>query len=294
MFYLSDIYSRTQKKFDPNTKVWVKTLDGEYTAINFELQKETDTKVFYFAHLSNEKQMTLGDLQAQIPQYRNDRKDVRFVFPDELNGFSVMAYDEKLALETFGKGEGYLVIATFDDLVKTIKKKRILHGQSYTVGLDYLKDFLFDRPELELNPIFQRGNVWTQEQQIAFVENFLRRPQAVNRKIYFNDGKIFNKLTPNENNSFIAKKWVCLDGLQRLTALLDFMDGKFACFDGQVTWDKIQKAPNKHEVLGDSDLEIYQLYMRTNQEVIDFYVDFNSAGTPHSEEEIERVKSLLS
>ena len=277
MFYLSDIYSRTQKKFDPNTKVWVKTLDGEYTAINFELQKETDTKVFYFAHLSNEKQMTLGDLQAQIPQYRNDRKDVRFVFP-----------------ETFGKGAGYLAIATFDDLAKTIKKKRILHGQSYTVGLDYLKDFLFDRPELELNPIFQRGNVWTQEQQIAFVENFLRRPQAVNRKIYFNDGKIFNKLTPNENNSFIAEKWVCLDGLQRLTALLDFMDGKFACFDSQVTWDKIQKAPNKHEVLSDSDLEIYQLYMRTNQEVIDFYVDFNSAGTPHSEEEIERVKLLLS
>ena len=51
---------------------------------------------------------------------------------------------------------------------------------------------------------------------------------------------------------------------------------------------------DKHEVLSDSDLEIYQLYMRTNQEVIDFYVDFNSAGTPHSEEEIERVKSLLS
>lgn len=32
---------------------------------------------------------------------------------------------------------------------------------------------------------------------------------------------------------------------------------------------------------------------KTNQEVIDFYVDFNSAGTVHTQEEIERVKSLI-
>ena len=106
--------------------------------------------------------MTLGDLQAQIPQYRNDKKDVRFVFPDELNGFSVMAYNEKLALETFGKGEGYLAIATFDDLAKTIKKKRILHGQSYTVGLDYLKllslrTFYADRKRLIVKSISMTG-----------------------------------------------------------------------------------------------------------------------------------------
>ena len=294
MFYLSNIYSSSQTPFDPNVKILVKASDGEYTAINFEVQKETDQCVFYLAKLSNEKQMTLGDLQAQIPRYRDDRKDVRFVFPDELKGLSVMAYNSNLALETFNKGSDYLVIATFEDLTKVIQKKRILHGQSYTVGLDYLKDFLFKRPELELDPIFQRGNVWTLEQKIAFVENFLRRPQAVNRKIYFNDGSLFNKLIENESNNFIAGKWVCLDGLQRLTALLDFMDGKFACFDGQLTWDKIQKAPNKNEILNDSELEIYQLYMKTNQEVIDFYVDFNSAGTPHSKDEIERVKLLLS
>lgn len=293
MFYLHNIYSRTQTPFNPNTKILVKTLDGDFTAIDFEPYKETEQQFIYLAKLSNRTQMTLADLQAQIPRYRDDKKDTGFVFPDELNGHSVMAYDNELALETFNKGDDYLVIATFDDLLKTIKKKRILHGQSYTVGLNYLKGFLFDRPDLELNPIFQRGNVWTTEQKIAFVENFLRRPQAVNRKIYFNDGGLFNQLEKNETNDFIAGKWVCLDGLQRLTALLDFMDGKFACFNGKVTWDKIQKSPNKHEILNDSNLDVYQLYMKTNQEVIEFYIDFNSAGTPHSEDEIERVKKLL-
>lgn len=60
MFYLSNIYSRTQKKFDPNTKVWVKTLDGEYTAINFELQKETDTKVFLLCSFKQRKTNDFG------------------------------------------------------------------------------------------------------------------------------------------------------------------------------------------------------------------------------------------
>lgn len=293
MFSIRNIYSFSQKEFDPNIKILVKSSSGDYTGLDFEVYKETETQVFYLAKLSNEKQTVLSDLWKQIPKYRTDKKDVKFIFPDELQGLSVMAYDPKLALETFSKDKDYLVIATFDDLMKVIKKKRILHGQNYTVGLDYLKDFLFDRPELELNPVFQRGNVWSLKQQIEFVENFLRRPQAVNVKIYFNDGKLFNKLEKNETNDFIAEKWVCLDGLQRLTALLDFIDGKFACFDGQVTWEKIQKAPNKGEILCDSNLDIYQLYMKTNQEVIDFYVDFNSAGTPHSKEEIEHVKSLI-
>lgn len=293
MFYLHNIYSRTQTSFNPNTKILVKTLYGDFTAIDFEPYKETEQQFVYLAKLSNRAEMTLADLQAQIPRYRDDKKDTCFIFPDELSGHSVMAYDSKLALETFNKGDDYLVIATFNDLIKIIQKKRILHGQSYTVGLDYLKRFLFDRPDLDLNPVFQRGNVWTTEQKIAFVENFLRRPQAVNRKIYFNDGGLFNQLEKNDTNDFIAGKWVCLDGLQRLTALLDFMDGKFACFDEKVTWDKIQKAPNKHEILNDSNLDVYQLYMKTNQEVIEFYIDFNSAGTPHSEDEIERVKKLL-
>ena len=48
---------------------------------------------------------------------------------------------------------------------------------------------------LELNPDFQRGNVWTEEQQIKFVEFFLRGGKSA-RIIYFNIGEwSFNKKT---------------------------------------------------------------------------------------------------
>ena len=55
----------------------------------------------------------------------------------------------------------------------------------------------------------------------------------------------------------------------------------------------IEDAPNKFEILSDCMLDFNDMLFKTNQEVIDFYVDFNSAGTVHTQEEIERVKSLL-
>lgn len=302
MITARSVYSYSQTELDPTRKVWIKSSQGEFTAFDAELHIENDNETIYLAKLHNDKQMTLADLQALIPKsYYRKEKRVKLIFPDEIEGLSVQAYPVRLADQEFGKGEDYFVIATFENLMNVVKKHPFYQPQHRTVGLDYLKADLFGyddernayRDRLDLNPIFQRGHVWTVEQQISFVENFLRRPQSVDKNIYFNDGWIFNKLKPNEENSFIAGKRVCLDGLQRLTALLDFIDGKFACFDGQVTWEKIEKAPNKHVILGDCNLDIYDFTFTTNKEVIDFYVDFNACGVPHTADEIERVKALL-
>ena len=112
------------------------------------------------------------------------------ILPDEIEGLSVQAYPVRLADQEFGKGEDYFVIATFENLMNVVKKHPFYQPQHRTVGLDYLKADLFGyddernayRDRLDLNPIFQRGHVWTVEQQISFVENFLRRPQSVDKK----------------------------------------------------------------------------------------------------------------
>lgn len=299
MIGASALYSFAKQEWDPKTKIFVKSSTGEFTGMDLEFHKETDSQIIYLAKLNNDKQTLLGDLQAVIPQNKDKNgKQKVIMFPDELNGLSVTNYNVKLAEKLFNKGKGHLVFATFDNLFKIIQPRPFYNTQHRTVLLDYLKDELFGsddyyREYLDLNPIFQRGNVWTLEQQIAFVENFLRRPQAVNKNIYFNDGYVFNKLEKNQENDWLAGKRVCLDGLQRITALLDFIDGKFACFDGQVTWEKIQNSPNQRSIIGECYLDFYDLTLKTNQEVADFYIDFNAGGTPHSQEEIERVRNLL-
>lgn len=299
MIGASALYSFAKQEWDPKTKIFVKSSTGEFTGMDLEFHKETDSQIIYLAKLNNDKQTLLGDLQAVIPQNKDkNEKQKVIMLPDELNGLSVTNYNVKLAEKLFNKGKGHLVFATFDNLFKIIQPRPFYNTQHRTVLLDYLKDELFGsddyyREYLDLNPIFQRGNVWTLEQQIAFVENFLRRPQAVNKNIYFNDGYVFNKLEKNQENDWLAGKRVCLDGLQRITALLDFIDGKFTCFDGQVTWEKIQNSPNQRSIIGECYLDFYDLTLKTNQEVADFYIDFNVGGTPHSKEEIERVRNLL-
>lgn len=177
-------------------------------------------------------------------------------------------------------------------LLDKIQQKPFLFVRKTNVPLPLLKDTLARYPNLELTPVFQRGRVWSLEQQIAFVERFIRCPQSVDCIIAFNDLRLFKKAVPSKQNDMIVDKIVCLDGLQRLTALTDFLDGKFAIF-GDIKWKDIEDSEDYNKIVGSLDLEFHFYYFETNKEVIDFYVDLNSKGVPHTAEEIERVKQLL-
>ena len=71
-----------------------------------------------------------------------------------------------------------------------------------------------EKHRLELNPDFQRGHVWTEEQQIAFVEFMLRGGKSA-KVIYFNHPGWMDDWKGN---------MVCVDGLQRLTACMRFIN----------------------------------------------------------------------
>src|SRR6478736_5113622 len=95
---------------------------------------------------------------------------------------------------------------------------------SYCVGVElkYLKEHLVRWDErceelphcrLIMDPEFQRGHVWTESQQVAFVE-YLLKGGRMGRDVFFNCSSWQgNYTTPI----------YCLDGLQRITACLAFM-----------------------------------------------------------------------
>jgi glycosyltransferase involved in cell wall biosynthesis len=74
---------------------------------------------------------------------------------------------------------------------------------------------------LELNPDFQRGHVWTEQQQIKYIEHLLRGGKTATT-LYFNH--------PNWMGNFEGE-FVCVDGLQRLTAIQKFMNNEIPAFD---------------------------------------------------------------
>ena len=141
---------------------------------------------------------------------------------------------------------------------------------------------------LELEPDFQRGHVWSLEKKVAFVEAVLRGTAPMT--IRFNcpswgggDDKDVVGLNPNSIQ--------CIDGLQRLTALREFVAGKFTVY-GDLSVEKLEGTSFAMNRMGAMWIqEVFQIKSRA--ELLQFYLDLNSGGVVHTPEEIERVKGLL-
>ena len=134
---------------------------------------------------------------------------------------------------------------------------------------------------LELNPEFQRGHVWTKRQQVAYME-FLLRGGRTGRDFYFNYPSMHIQVPDGAYNAY-----VCVDGLQRLTAIQKFFGNElkvFSSFFREYT-DCIRISMNC--------IRVHVNDLKTEEEVLRWYIEMNSGGTPHSKAEIARVKALL-
>lgn len=131
--------------------------------------------------------------------------------------------------------------------------------------------------DLQMNPDFQRGHVWTEAQQIAYIE-FLLKGGRSGRTIYFNH--------PGWMNSFDGD-FVCVDGLQRCTAICRFINNEIPAF-GVLYKDFEDKLFSEPDVI----VNINDL--KTKKEVLRWYLEMNGMGTPHTKEELDRVSKMLS
>lgn len=129
---------------------------------------------------------------------------------------------------------------------------------------------------LEMNPDFQRGHVWTEEQQIAYVEYIIRGGRD-GRDIYFNH--------PGWQSSYKGEM-VCMDGLQRVTAVIRFTNDEIRAFGALASEFDVLPAMSV-------TLRFNVFRLATRKEVLKWYIQFNSAGVIHSDEELNRVRDLM-
>lgn len=130
---------------------------------------------------------------------------------------------------------------------------------------------------LEINPDFQRGHVWTEEQQIAYVEYKLANGPGADT-IYFNG--------VGWMTSFDGP-FVCVDGLQRLTAVKAFLENKIQAY-GYF----IQEYEDVYKLRG-IDFIFKVNNLKTRKEVLTWYLEMNHRGTPHTEEDLDKVRKLV-
>ena len=137
----------------------------------------------------------------------------------------------------------------------------------------------------ELEPDFQRGHVWTDEQRVAYVEAVIRKT-APTRLLFNCPGWSRNSRPSGDipDNTF-----QCIDGLQRLTSMRQFLAGKFTVFGGE----SVETLKGSPFDLGRYRLQmaVYEFNMRAD--LLQFYIDLNAGGTVHAQTEIDRVRSLI-
>lgn len=100
----------------------------------------------------------------------------------------------------------------FRDIPQFISDGSYQVNVSWEYMMEWL-DRLINEEGLQLNPDFQRGHVWTEDQQVKFLE-FILRGGKTGRTLYFND-PYWHSCRPKTGYS----DFVCVDGLQRITAI---------------------------------------------------------------------------
>jgi len=150
-------------------------------------------------------------------------------------------------------------------------------------------DFLVEHVEEEikrgliLSPDYQRGHVWTEDQQRAYVEYVLRGGRS-GLDLWFNcPGWMRGYKGPYE----------LVDGKQRLHAALKFLRNEMAIFP-----DEKNPQGYFHGDFTDKLRMMVSFIWHVNDlpkrsQVLQWYIEMNAGGTVHAPEEIERVKGLL-
>jgi hypothetical protein len=126
-------------------------------------------------------------------------------------------------------------------------------------------------------PLFQRDNdKWTLEQKIKFIENVILGFRTTIM--------LFTTKYIREKQSY-SRCWI-LDGLQRVTAVTEFIEGKFKVFNDTVDYAMFESL-NKMCLFG---IQIYTF--EDDIEAASFYIQMNK-GITHSEQDILRAVNFI-
>lgn len=149
------------------------------------------------------------------------------------------------------------------------------------VGWVYLEKWIAEfngKDGVDLNPDFQRAHVWTEVQQVRFVEFVLRRGVG-SSELRFN--------CPTMGIASRLERVVIVDGKQRLEAVRRFMRDELAVFDGY-TLSQFEGRLPLH-----ARFHIRVNDLKTEAEVLQWYLDINSGGVAHTNEELDKVRGML-
>lgn len=128
-------------------------------------------------------------------------------------------------------------------------------------------------------PKFQRDNdKWSLEMKVSYIENLIKGCDSV---------IMLYEISPKGKISTLENCYI-LDGLQRITAIHEFVEGLIKPFGK--SYKDLVEGRILHSTLCRIKLRIYTF--ETEKEAVDFYIAMNENIT-HSKKDIEKAKKYL-
>jgi hypothetical protein len=161
-------------------------------------------------------------------------------------------------------------------------------SQGSSLDLYYLKETLERLKNsygLDLDPDFQRGHVWTMDHKIKFLEFIFRGGKVP--AIVFNS-PAYAGTSPTRKTD-LPETVVLVDGKQRLTTLLGFLNSEIAIFGGSFIHD----FDNVRKLLTRASMMYIVNNLQTRKELLRWYLEMNSGTVAHSSDELQRVQKML-
>lgn len=178
------------------------------------------------------------------------------------------------------------------DAIKFIEPPRYSVDVAYSDTEWQIQRYAESYDGFDENPDFQRGHVWTQEQQIKFVEATIKGTVGDTGRTITLNCPDFQR---DQSSDSDLKGFVVVDGLQRLTAMRKFLKGEFRIFsdviDGGCDYEYFLNT--KFSLKRMVGFRFSVLNYQYKRELLDYYIAFNDGGTVHSVDEINRIKNML-
>jgi hypothetical protein len=136
-----------------------------------------------------------------------------------------------------------------------------------------------ERPGLDLNPDFQRGHVWTDDQRAAYVLYLLQGGRQ-GREIYFaGQGWSYRGNLPE-------RPLVIVDGKQRLESVLRWIKNELPVLGAlRSEWTGGERMSSCRLKLAIADID--------RASTLRWYLALNEGATPHTAAELQKVRALL-
>lgn len=153
------------------------------------------------------------------------------------------------------------------------------HGCDFDVK--YIERGLTENWNVDIDPPYQRGHVWTDEQRSAFLGYWLMGGTIPTLWVWE---------PPAAKEDAGEARPELIDGKQRLTALLKWWHDEIpADVDGRMIFARdTNKVFRVHHMI-----HVTFVRLASRADVLRFYLRLNGGGTPHTPEELARVRALL-